>query len=54
MVEDAQQVSRDGKTPLWGMAKLQGRRAYMEDTSSFLIGDTVYMFGVYDGHGNDV
>ena len=38
----------------WGVAKMQGRRNYMEDTTSQLIKDDFQLFGVYDGHANDV
>lgn len=38
----------------WGASKMKGRRSYMEDTFSYLIEDHFQLFGVYDGHGNDV
>lgn len=42
-------------TDSWGVALMQGKRPYMEDTySTYFSSSGISYFGVYDGHGNDV
>lgn len=38
----------------WGVSYMQGKRSYMEDYFSHVSRGGVELFGVYDGHGNDV
>merc|ERR1712000_457742 len=41
-------------TDSWGVALMQGKRPYMEDTySTYFSSSGISYFGVYDGHGND-
>ena len=41
----------------WGVSLMRGRRGYMEDTAAYLASSTcssTQLFGVFDGHANDV